>query len=88
MFPKIYRGPYNSSGTWLDTKEDGTIVYGPKLWPDSQHGIKVIGIMATFNREDWQENLSPTDIAQIETQMRQFLAEYTRGWTVSIRAVS
>jgi hypothetical protein len=87
MFPKTYKGPYNMSGTWLDTDEDGSTVYGPTIWPDSQHGLKVIAITSVLNREDRQQNLSPEQIAQIKAEMSDLLADYVRGWTFTIKSV-
>ncbi len=82
-----YRGRYDgeAAGTWLTVKKDGTKVFGPNMWENSKHGVKICGITATFKNDG---SVSSASMIQVATDMQKFLTDYTRGWVVTLKNVS
>lgn len=84
---KIYGGGFQASRTWWDKKPDGTEVWGPDVWPDAMHGWKCFGIHANFNSTT-TDPVTVGEMEAIKAEMRQWITEYTKGWTYAVRAMS
>jgi len=80
-----YRGLYDNPETWLTVKADGTKVYGPTMWDSSKHGVVICSIMATFPDDG---SVSTSQMEQTASDMAQFLDDYTKSWTVTLKNVS
>ncbi|MGD6932632.1 MAG: hypothetical protein ACQCN5_00310 [Candidatus Bathyarchaeia archaeon] len=80
-----YRGLFDNPETWLTVAEDGTKVYGPKMWDTSKHGVTICTLSATFPDDG---SVSSAQMGQVATDMLKFLEEYTRSWTVTLKNVS
>jgi len=80
-----YKGQWNNSGTWGSSDSAGVMTHGPLIWSADKHGLMVAGTMTVFNSN---ENLSSAQIAKTESEMQQWLTDFTQGWVLTVKNVS
>jgi len=61
------------------------LIHGPLIWSADKHGLMVAGTMTVFNSK---ENLSSEQIAKSESEMQQWLTDFTQGWVLTVKYIS
>jgi hypothetical protein len=84
-FGSSYKGQWNNSGTWGSRDSAGALIHGPLIWSADKHGLMVAGTMTVFNSK---ENLSSEQIAKSESEMQQWLTDFTQGWVLTVKNIS
>ena len=58
---------------------DGTPVNGPKIWSSDMHGLNVVSVQTWFNQDENHH------MGAIALNLKQWLTDYTQGWTYTIK---
>jgi hypothetical protein len=75
---------FTASGTWIEVV-DGVKINGPAVWSSDMHGLQVVSVRTTFSQN---ENLSRDQMGAVGLELKQWLIDYTQGWTYTIKNVS